>query len=114
MAGGRGRPSSRFLDTDYRGGKASSRQQMLPSSKSNCASLFPRALFTEAMMFLIGSPLLTMPVRLKLNGSRSEGSSGADLPATDQAVEVNDEFQQQIDVARRAFEELTTQDTAAF
>lgn len=49
-----------------------------------------------------------------LNGSPGEGSSGADLPPTDQAVEVNKEFQQQITDARRAFEELTTKDTVAF
>lgn len=49
-----------------------------------------------------------------LNGSPGEGSSGADLPPTDQAIEVNREFQQQIADARRTFEELTTKDTAAF
>ncbi|MGB7022220.1 MAG: hypothetical protein WBD73_00335, partial [Candidatus Acidiferrales bacterium] len=49
-----------------------------------------------------------------LNGSPGEGSSGADLPPTDQAVEVNKEFQHEIAGARRAFEELTTKDTAAF
>ena len=49
-----------------------------------------------------------------LNGSPGEGSSGADLPPTDQAIEVNKEFQEQIATARGAFDELMVKDTAAF
>ncbi|MGB6235255.1 MAG: hypothetical protein WBF46_17420 [Candidatus Acidiferrales bacterium] len=49
-----------------------------------------------------------------LYGSPGEGSSGADLPPTDQAHEVNAMFIRQIADARQAFNELRDKDVAAF
>ncbi len=49
-----------------------------------------------------------------LYGSPGEGSSGADLPPTDQALQVNAMFIREIDGARQAFNELRDKDVAAF
>ena len=49
-----------------------------------------------------------------LDGAPGQGSSGADLPPTTQEIEVNKQYQGEIAEARKAFEQLTTKDTAAF
>ena len=49
-----------------------------------------------------------------MNGSPGEGSSGADLPPTDQAIAVHNMFKQEIAAAQRSFEELRDKDTPAF
>jgi len=49
-----------------------------------------------------------------MNGAPGEGSSGADLPPTDQAVAVHNMFKQEIAAAQRSFEELRDKDTPAF
>jgi photosystem II stability/assembly factor-like uncharacterized protein len=49
-----------------------------------------------------------------MNGAPGEGSSGADLPPTDQALEVHAQLQREIAEAHRAFDELRQKDVAAF
>jgi photosystem II stability/assembly factor-like uncharacterized protein len=49
-----------------------------------------------------------------LNSAPGEGSSGADLPPTDQAVEVNGQYEREIADAHRAFNELRDKDVASF
>lgn len=49
-----------------------------------------------------------------MNGAPGEGSSGADLPPTDQALAVNAMFVKEIADARGAFTELREKDVAAF
>lgn len=49
-----------------------------------------------------------------MNGAPGEGSSGADLPPTDQALAVNALYIRDIAGAHRAFDELRDKDVAAF
>ncbi|HEU5411772.1 MAG TPA: hypothetical protein VFU57_12185 [Candidatus Acidoferrales bacterium] len=49
-----------------------------------------------------------------MNGAPGEGSSGADLPPTDQALAVNAMYVKEIAEARSAFSELREKDIAAF
>ncbi|MGB6482530.1 MAG: hypothetical protein WBE86_03480 [Candidatus Acidiferrales bacterium] len=49
-----------------------------------------------------------------LNGAPGEGSSGADLPPTDQALEVHAQLQREIADAHQAFNDLRDRDVAAF
>lgn len=49
-----------------------------------------------------------------MNGAPGEGSSGADLPPTDQGLAVNAMFVKEIASARTAFTELREKDVAAF
>jgi photosystem II stability/assembly factor-like uncharacterized protein len=49
-----------------------------------------------------------------LDGAAGQGSSGADLPPTSQETEVHKHYQGEIAEARKAFEQLTTKDAAAF
>src|SRR5690348_15093987 len=49
-----------------------------------------------------------------MNGAPGEGSSGADLPPTDQALAVNAMYLKEIAGARSAFTELRDKDVAAF
>lgn len=49
-----------------------------------------------------------------LNGAPGEGSSGADLPPTDQALEVNTRYEHDIAEAHRALSEFQSRDVAAF
>lgn len=49
-----------------------------------------------------------------MNGAPGEGSSGADLPPTDQAIAVHSQLKLEIAAARLAFDELKDKDTPAF
>lgn len=49
-----------------------------------------------------------------LNGAPGEGSSGADLPQTDQALAVNTQYEHEIAEAHRALSEFRDHDVAAF
>jgi photosystem II stability/assembly factor-like uncharacterized protein len=49
-----------------------------------------------------------------MNGAPGEGSSGADLPPTDQALEVHTQLQREIADAHRAFSELRDNEVPAF
>ena len=49
-----------------------------------------------------------------LDGAPGQGSSGADLPPTNQEIDVNKLYQGEIAQARKSFEQLTTKDAAAF